>query len=92
MEIAALSVFEIVSLCSPGWPQTHGPVLASSVLGSEIQVGTISCGSCCSEGTATAELRAPNTAWQAAIAHVETDIPRDVCIISFGGLDRTYVP
>lgn len=40
----------------------------------------------------TAELRAPNTAWQAAIAHVETDIPRDACIISFGGLDRTYVP
>lgn len=28
-----------------------------------------------------------------AIVHVETeDIPWDVWIISFGGLDRTYVP
>lgn len=25
LEIAAYLCFEIVSLCSPGWPHTHGP-------------------------------------------------------------------
>lgn len=53
---AALSVFWDSLIVQPGWLQTHGPlILASHCWGLRLQVGAMSCGSCCCKVVATVQ-------------------------------------